>query len=119
MPVIVRTTEDMLLLVPTQLREAAAALGMPQSQVVRRITWQAARSGRYDDLFRIYEAHLQSPRAREELDQLTELVRSGRPETSDLDIVKQRVAWGPGPRASQSLVVAAKARALLQGRRLN
>ena len=44
-PVVVRTTEDMLLLVPTQLREAAAALGMPQSQVVRRITWQAARSG--------------------------------------------------------------------------
>jgi uncharacterized protein (DUF488 family) len=40
---------------------------------------QAARSGRYDDLFRIYEAHLQSPQAREELDQLTELVRSGRP----------------------------------------
>ena len=45
LPVIVRTTEDMLLLVPTQLREAAAALGMPRSYVVRRITWRAARTG--------------------------------------------------------------------------
>jgi phosphate transport system permease protein len=45
LPVVVRTTEDMLLLVPTQLREAAAALGMPQSYVVRRITWRAARTG--------------------------------------------------------------------------
>lgn len=40
---------------------------------------QAARSGRYDDLFRIYEAHLQDPQAQEELDQLVQLVRSGRP----------------------------------------
>ena len=45
LPVIVRTTEDMLLLVPTQLREAAAALGMPRSYVVRWITWRAARTG--------------------------------------------------------------------------
>jgi uncharacterized protein (DUF488 family) len=40
---------------------------------------QAARSGRFDDLFRIYEKHLQTPQAREELDQLVALVRSGRP----------------------------------------
>jgi phosphate transport system permease protein len=45
LPVIVRTTEDMLLLVPVQLREAAAALGMPRSYVIRRITWRAARTG--------------------------------------------------------------------------
>jgi phosphate transport system permease protein len=45
LPVIVRTTEDMLLLVPTPLREAAAALGMPRSYVVRWITWRAARTG--------------------------------------------------------------------------
>jgi phosphate transport system permease protein len=45
LPVVVRTTEDMLLLVPTPLREAAAALGMPQSYIIRRITWQAARTG--------------------------------------------------------------------------
>src|ERR1700719_2998714 len=40
---------------------------------------QAARSGRVDDLFRIYEKHLQTPQAREELDQLVAVVRSGRP----------------------------------------
>jgi len=45
LPVVVRTTEDMLLLVPTQLREAATALGMPQSYMIRKITWRAARVG--------------------------------------------------------------------------
>ena len=45
LPVVVRTTEDMLLLVPTPLREAAAALGLPQSLVIRRITWRAAQTG--------------------------------------------------------------------------
>jgi len=39
---------------------------------------QAARSGRFDDLFRIYERHLQSPQAREELEELATIVRSGR-----------------------------------------
>ncbi len=44
-PVVVRTTEDMLLLVPTSLREAAAALGMPRSHVILRIAYKAARAG--------------------------------------------------------------------------
>lgn len=44
-PIVVRTTEDMLLLVPNQLREAATALGMPRSQVIRHVSFQAARSG--------------------------------------------------------------------------
>ena len=44
-PVVVRTTEDMLLLVPNQLREAAAALGLPRSLVIRRIAFKAARTG--------------------------------------------------------------------------
>jgi uncharacterized protein (DUF488 family) len=38
----------------------------------------AARSGNSAELFRIYEAHLDTPRAREELDELAELVRSPR-----------------------------------------
>jgi phosphate transport system permease protein len=41
----VRTTEDMLLLVPSSLREAAAALGMPRSHVILRIAFKAARAG--------------------------------------------------------------------------
>lgn len=44
-PVVVRTTEDMLLLVPVSLREAAAALGMPRSLVILRIAYKAARAG--------------------------------------------------------------------------
>jgi phosphate transport system permease protein len=36
-PVVVRTTEDMLLLVPDPLREAATALGTPRAVVIRRV----------------------------------------------------------------------------------
>ena len=44
-PVVVRTTENMLLLVPNGLREAAAALGAPRSAIVKAVTWRAARAG--------------------------------------------------------------------------
>jgi len=44
-PVVVRTTEDMLLLVPNPLREAASALGMPRSHVIRQVAYRAARAG--------------------------------------------------------------------------
>src|SRR5712691_4229951 len=44
-PVGVRTTEDMLLLLPDQLREAATSLGMPRAVVVIRIAYRAARAG--------------------------------------------------------------------------
>ncbi|WP_425106954.1 phosphate ABC transporter permease PstA [Ancylobacter sp.] len=44
-PVVVRTTEDMLNLVPIGLREAAFALGAPQWKVVTFVTWRAARAG--------------------------------------------------------------------------
>ncbi|MCK0197995.1 phosphate ABC transporter permease PstA [Ancylobacter sp. 6x-1] len=44
-PVVVRTTEDMLNLVPIGLREAAFALGAPQWKVVTLVTWRAARAG--------------------------------------------------------------------------
>ncbi len=44
-PIVVRTTEDMLNLVPTPLREAASALGMPRSLMIRRIAYKAARTG--------------------------------------------------------------------------
>ena len=44
-PVVARTTENMLLLVPNTLREAAIALGTPRSLVIRTVTWRAARAG--------------------------------------------------------------------------
>ncbi len=44
-PVVVRTTEDMLMLVPNSLREAAAAIGLPRSLTITRICYRAARAG--------------------------------------------------------------------------
>jgi len=44
------------------------------------------------------------------------LVRAGRPETSCLPEAQKHVAWGPGPRASQALMLACRARALLEHR---
>jgi len=44
------------------------------------------------------------------------LVRAGRPDTSDVPEAQKHVAWGPGPRASQALMLACRARALLENR---
>ncbi|MDN5844482.1 MAG: phosphate ABC transporter permease PstA [Alcaligenaceae bacterium] len=44
-PVVVRSTDNMLMLVPNTLREAAAALGCPQWRIVVFISYRAARSG--------------------------------------------------------------------------
>lgn len=44
-PVVVRTTEDMLRLVPDTLREAAASIGLPRAHMVVRIAYRAARAG--------------------------------------------------------------------------
>jgi len=44
-PVMVRTTEDMLKLVPDTLREAAASIGLPRSLMIRRVAYRAARAG--------------------------------------------------------------------------
>jgi phosphate transport system permease protein len=44
-PVVVRTTEDMLSLVPRELRESATALGLPRAHVVRYVSYRAARAG--------------------------------------------------------------------------
>jgi phosphate transport system permease protein len=44
-PVVVRTTEDMLTLVPNTLREAAASIGLPRAHMVWHIAYRAARAG--------------------------------------------------------------------------
>jgi phosphate transport system permease protein len=44
-PVVIRTTENMLRLIPNSLREAAAALGAPQWKVITFVTLRAARAG--------------------------------------------------------------------------
>jgi MoxR-like ATPase len=50
------------------------------------------------------------------VDAILALVRGARPETAEDDGVRRHVAWGPGPRAAQALMLAARARALLDGR---
>jgi phosphate transport system permease protein len=45
LPVVVRTTEDMLTLVPDTLREAAASIGLPRALMIMRIAYRAARAG--------------------------------------------------------------------------
>ena len=44
-PVVVRTTEDMLNLVPDTMREAAASIGLPRAHMIVRIAYRAARAG--------------------------------------------------------------------------
>lgn len=44
-PVVVRTTEDMLTLVPDTLREAAASIGLPRSMMIQKVAYRAARAG--------------------------------------------------------------------------
>ncbi len=44
-PIVVRTTENMLNMVPNTLREAGAALGLPRSLVIRRIGYRAVSAG--------------------------------------------------------------------------
>jgi phosphate transport system permease protein len=44
-PGMVRTTEDMLTLVPDTLREAAASIGLPRSLMIRQVAYRAARAG--------------------------------------------------------------------------
>jgi MoxR-like ATPase len=50
------------------------------------------------------------------LDYVTRLVRASRPASGGVGIVRDMVRWGAGPRAGQSLILCAKARALLAGR---
>jgi MoxR-like ATPase len=47
---------------------------------------------------------------------VSRLIRATRPETTDVDYIKEWVRWGAGPRAGQALILTAKARALLKGR---
>ncbi len=50
------------------------------------------------------------------VDAILTLVRAGRSDSTDLPQIRQHVAWGPGPRASQALMLGVRARALIEGR---
>jgi MoxR-like ATPase len=59
---------------------------------------------------------LRVPAAEHVIRHAVELVRRTRPGSGALKHVQDHVSWGAGPRASQALILAAKARAALQGR---
>ncbi|MEM7026365.1 MAG: MoxR family ATPase [Pseudomonadota bacterium] len=50
------------------------------------------------------------------VDAILALVRAGRPDSSPIEELGEQIAWGPGPRASQALMLTVRVRALLQGR---
>jgi MoxR-like ATPase len=50
------------------------------------------------------------------VDAILRLTRGARPETATSERVRNQIAWGPGPRAGQAFMLAARARALLDGR---
>ena len=47
---------------------------------------------------------------------ILEIVRAGRPEGTDIGEVQKHVSWGPGPRATQALMLGVRARAVIEGR---
>jgi MoxR-like ATPase len=47
---------------------------------------------------------------------ILDLVRAGRPQNSDIADVQKHVSWGPGPRATQALMLGVRARAVIEGR---
>ena len=61
-PVVVRTTEDMLILVPRELREAATALGVPRSHVIAHVSYRAARAGIITEICSRWRASAGKPR---------------------------------------------------------
>jgi MoxR-like ATPase len=69
-----------------------------------------------DGLERMQRLVRNVPVGEQVVDAILRLVRAGRPESSDDPTLAERVAYGPGPRASQALMLTARARALLDGR---
>ncbi|MCW5770771.1 MAG: MoxR family ATPase, partial [Rhodospirillaceae bacterium] len=77
---------------------------------------KAVRVMTAEDLIQAQRIIRQIPVGESVVEAILKLARSGRPETSEVEDVKRHVAWAPGPRASQALMLACRARAVVQGR---
>ncbi|MGD1879931.1 MAG: AAA family ATPase [Kiloniellaceae bacterium] len=91
--------ERQMLIETTGLRESAAKAVMSA-----------------DELMAVQRLVRRVPVGESVVETILAIVRNGRPESSELEEVRSQVAWGPGPRASQALMLAVRARALLDGR---
>ncbi|MBM86314.1 MAG: AAA family ATPase [Rhodospirillaceae bacterium] len=69
-----------------------------------------------EDLIAAQDLLRRVPVGQSVVDAILSIVRGGRRETTDLEEVRRHVAWGPGPRASQALMLAVRSRAVLEGR---
>ncbi|MGD0104719.1 MAG: MoxR family ATPase [Rhodopila sp.] len=69
-----------------------------------------------DDLLMAQALVRRLPVGEKVVDAILSLVRGCRPESATDEVVRRHVAWGPGPRAAQALMLATRARALLGGR---
>ena len=85
-----------------------ATTGVDEEKAVEVIT--------ADELMSAQRLIRRVPVGKSVVEAILELVRMGRPDSSDLDDARRHVAWGPGPRASQALMLGIRARALLDGR---
>jgi len=77
---------------------------------------EAERVMNGDELMRAQRLVRRVPVGEGVVQSILDLVRRGRPDSTDLPEIEQQVAWGPGPRATQALMLAVRAKALLEGR---
>jgi MoxR-like ATPase len=68
------------------------------------------------DLIQLQRLVRRVPVGEQVMEGILTLVRAGRPDQSPLEEIRRHVVWGPGPRASQALMLAVRARALMGGR---
>jgi MoxR-like ATPase len=96
----------------------------PDAETERRILLETTDNRSHEvqtvltptDLMRVQELVRDIPVTDQIIDAILKLVRRARPKSSDNALAQNYVTWGPGPRASQALILAVRARALLQGR---
>ena len=69
-----------------------------------------------EDLYALQRLVRHIPVGESVVEAILTLVRNGRPQESELDDIADKIAWGPGPRAGQAMMLAVRARALIGGR---
>ena len=69
-----------------------------------------------EDLIHAQRLVRQVPVGESVVEAILGIVRNGRPDTTEIPEIRDQVAWGPGPRASQALMLAVRAQAALDGR---
>jgi MoxR-like ATPase len=99
-------------------------VGYPDREAERRMLF--ATTGQHDDkvspilngaeLMAAQRLIRRLPIGEKIVDAILDLVRSARPDETAKEDIRRQVAWGPSPRASQALMLAVRARALLDGR---